>query len=67
MLGISGGKMVGWGYFAGVKSYAQGGGGGLGCDREMLAWGGGGGGGQRFGKQETRKVCVFIIRTWDGF
>lgn len=44
----------------------QRGSGGFDRDRRWLAWGGVGGmrsRGQRFGKQETRKVCVFIIRT----
>lgn len=65
VLGISGAKKVGRGYSAGVKRYVQGG-----ADRNgELDWDrvdgevGGGSGGQRFGKHETRKVCVFIIRT----
>lgn len=65
VLGISGAKKVGRGYSAGVKRYVQGG-----ADREWRVslgqgrWRGWvGSGGQRFGKHETRKVCVFIIRT----
>lgn len=57
------------GYSAGVKSYVQGGAERewrvrLGQDMASLGgWGGMRSRGQRFGKQETRKVCVFIIRT----